>query len=135
MATNESILTVIEPTDGGDTALDLAHETVERGGEAKVVMVISDRVRRNIAEFARSENLSSADAEVYAIERLGEQVRSRIGANTSITTSYQTGDLAKLVTPETTTVAVPAHFISRRGARKLSQQIGVPVVVSGPEAA
>lgn len=44
MGNREHMLTIVEPTIGGHATLDLAHETVERGGTASVVMVITGRV-------------------------------------------------------------------------------------------
>ena len=45
MTKPEHLLTIVEPTHGGDTTLDLAHEAVARGGTATVLMVITERVR------------------------------------------------------------------------------------------
>lgn len=130
MANKETILTIVEPTKGGDSTLELAHDAVERGGQANVVMLITDRVRRNIADFARSENISTADAEIYAIDRLAEQCRSRVGGDTTVTTRRRSGDLLSLLTPDTTAIAVPERLLSQRAARKITKRTGIPVVIA-----
>ena len=108
MAKREHLLTLVEPTKGGDATLDLAHNTVERGGDATVVMVITDRVRRDISDYAASENLDRADAEGRALTQLDSYCRTRVGGSTNVETRYSGArtDVAKLVTPEITAIAM-----------------------------
>ncbi len=132
MAKREHLLTIVEPTTGGDTTLELAHDAVERGGAATVVMVITDRVRRDIDAFAASEDLDRADAEGRALEQLDDYCRSRVGPSTTIATRYSGArtDVAELVTPEITAVAVPEGLLGQRAISRLVKRTGLPVVVT-----
>ncbi len=40
MSKNEHVLTIVEPTIGGDTTLDIARDIVARGGTTSVLMVV-----------------------------------------------------------------------------------------------
>ncbi|MDH4279873.1 MAG: hypothetical protein OEW83_17525 [Acidimicrobiia bacterium] len=132
MAKREHLLTLVEPTKGGDATLDLAHNTVERGGDATVVMVITDRVRRDISDYAASENLDRADAEGRALTQLDSYCRTRVGGSTNVETRYSGArtDVAKLVTPEITAIAVPDGLLGERAIGKLVKRTGLPVVVA-----
>lgn len=136
MAKREHLLTLVEPTKGGDATLDLAHNTVERGGDATVVMVVTDRVRRDIDAYASSENLDRADAEGRALNQLDNYCRTRVGGSTNVVTRY-TGprtNVAELVTPEITAIAVPEGLIGQRAIAKLVKRTGLPVVVAPAQA-
>ena len=134
MAKKEHLLTIVEPTDGGDSTLDLAHDVVNRGGDASVVMLITDRVRRNIADFASSENIGFGDAAAIAMEQLNRRTAERIGGTSSIQTYYETrnqvGEITEWLSPDTTAIAVPERLLSTRSIRKLSNSTGLPVVVT-----
>ncbi len=132
MTKREHLLTLVEPTKGGDATLDLAHSTVERGGDATVVMLITDRVRRDISDYATSENLDRAEAEGRAMDQLDRYCRSRVGGDTTVVASYRWPhtDVAKLVTPGITAIAVPERLVSKRSVRKLVKRTGLPVVVA-----
>ncbi len=132
MAKREHLLTLVEPTKGGDATLELAHETVERGGEATVVMVITNRVRRDIDAYATSENLDRADAEGRALNQLDNYCRNRVGGSANVETRYSgpRTDVAEFVTPEITAIAVPDGLIGQRAIGKLVKRTGLPVVVT-----
>lgn len=132
MAKREHLLTIVEPTKGGDATLDLAHNTVERGGDATVVMVITDRVRRDIDAYAASENLDRADAEGRALNQLDNYCRDRVGGSADVVTRYSgpRTNVAELITPEITAIAVPEGLIGQRAIAKLVKRTGLPVVVT-----
>lgn len=132
MTKREHLLTLVEPTTGGDATLDLAHSTVERGGDATVVMVITDRVQRDIDAYAASENLDRPDAEGRALTQLDNYCRSRVGGSTNVETRYSgpRTDVAELVTPEITAIAVPEGLMDQRAIGKLVKRTGLPVVVA-----
>ncbi|MDH3302135.1 MAG: hypothetical protein OES24_16680 [Acidimicrobiia bacterium] len=136
MAKREHLLTLVEPTKGGDATLDLAHDTVERGGDATVVMVVTDRVRRDIDAYASSENLDRADAEGRALNQLDNYCRTRVGGSTNVVTRYSSPrtNVAELVTPEITAIAVPEGLIGQRAIGKLVKRTGLPVVVTPAQA-
>jgi hypothetical protein len=137
VANHEHLLTIVEPVPGGDTTLDLAHETVERGGTARVVMVITDRVRRDISAFAKSENLDLSDAETLALDRLRTQCADRVGGSPTVETYF--GNLAvglrDHLTDGTTAIAVPKHLGAGRRIRRTAAKAGIPLIVTPKRAA
>lgn len=137
MTKYEHMLTIVEPTPGGDSTLDLAHETVERGGSASVVMVITDRVQRDIRDFAQSENLDRGVAQAQALDQLAELCVGRIGGSPHVATHF--GDVAQAlrqhVTADTTVIAVPERLAAGRRLRRLASKSGIPMVISPKRAA
>lgn len=136
-AKREHLLTIVEPTVGGDETLTLAHDTIERGGGASIVMMITDRVRRDIAEYAQSEGMSRLDAEGKALDQLSADCLGKVGGDATImmTTSNVT-DVERLVTDDTTAIAVPERLMTDRSVRKLAKTTGLPVIVTpSPRAA
>ena len=133
----DHLLTIVEPTPGGDTTLDLAQETAARGGDVSVVVVISDRVQRDIRDYAASEELDHADAEMLAVDQLLSQCRTRIGGMPDVRTHFGPvrTDVVKYVKPETTAIAVPERLADGNLARLLTVYTGLPVIVAPSRAA
>lgn len=127
--TPEHLLTVVEPIPGGDESLELAHDTVERGGQASVVMLITKRVRRHIDDYARAENLDLGHAEVLALDQLERMCTERIGADVPITAEFHRFNDRNL-TAGVTAIAVPERLVRDRSIRRLARRAGVPVVVA-----
>ncbi len=132
MSTREHLLTIVEPTPGGDATLELAHDTVARGGTATVVMVITDRVQRDIRAFAESEELEYGQAEALALDRLQDYCRARLGGTATVDTYFGTlrSDIVRYVTSETTAIALPTRLVSDRLIERLSAYTGRPVIVT-----
>ena len=132
MTTREHLLTVVEPTTGGDTTLELAHDVVERGGTASLVLMVTKRVRQDIAAFAAGADLEIGEAEAIALDRLSLDCEQRVGASQSTTFVHSStnSDLRSFLTPDTTAIALPAHLASRRTVRRLGSATGLPVVVA-----
>lgn len=137
MANSEHVLTIVEPTTGGDATLDLAHQTVDRGGSARVVMVITDRVRRDIRDYAESEDLDRGVAEAQALEQLRQLCAARVGGSPPVATHF--GDLRTLLadhlTADTTAIAVPERLADGRWIRRTAATTGIPVTVTPNRAA
>ena len=68
MNTPQHLLAVIEPTDDGDSSVDIAREFVSKGGRATVILMITSQVRHDIREFADAESLHPSHAEAIALE-------------------------------------------------------------------
>lgn len=132
MSNHEHILTFVEPTTGGDATLELAHETVARGGSASVVMVITDRVRRDIQAYAASEDLGIGEAESIAVDQLRAQCADRVGGSPALATHYGPlgSDLVRYVTSETTSIAIPERLVADKLVQRIVTYTGRPVVVA-----
>lgn len=137
MPKREHLLTLVEPTTGGDNTLDVAKETAARGGDVSVVMVITDRVRRDICDYAKSEDLDHADAEELALGQLQSQCSSRVGGSPRVMTHFGPvrSNVVRYVTPETTAIAVPERLAAGNLAQLLTVYTGLPVIVTPSRAA
>ncbi len=132
MSHPEHLLTIVEPSPGGDTTLDLARDTVARGGTATVLMVITDRVKRDIRNFAESEGLAIGEAEAIALEQLQTQCQDRIGDVPWLVTKYGAigSDVVQYVTADTTAVAIPARLVTDKLVERIATYSGRPVIVA-----
>jgi hypothetical protein len=133
----EHVLAVVEPTDRGDAALDVAHDVVARGGRASVLMVITSRVDDDIRSYAASEDLSVSEAEATALERLVGYCNERIGDDvpTIVERFGRLGtDIRRHISEDITSVAVPEGLFQQRSLDKMSAATGRPVVVAQPAA-
>ena len=132
MSKNEHLLTIVEPTFGGDATLDFAHETVARGGTASVLMVITDRVQRDIRAFAESEALDQSEAETQALDQLRTRCNDRIGGAPRFDTHFGSigSEVVKYVTADTTAIAIPARLVTDRLIERIVAYSGKPVIVA-----
>ena len=136
--TPEHVLTLVEPTGGGDRTLDIAHDVVARGGRASVVMLITDRVDADIRAYADSENLSRGEAEAAAIDQLTDYCSGRVGSDvpTIVERFGRLGtDIRRHITEDITSVAVPEGLLDARGINRLARRTGRPVTVTPSSAA
>ncbi len=131
MTKQEHLLTIVEPVPGGDTTLDLAQETVARGGRATVLVVVTDRVERNIKAYAESQGLGVGEAEAISLKRLRSECRDRIGDVPWLVAHYGSvgSDVVKYITADTTAVAIPARLVNDRLVERIASYSGRPVTV------
>lgn len=132
MTPREHLLTIVEPTIGGDATLDLAEDTVARGGTAKVVMIITDRVQRDIRDFAAAEDLAWNDAQSQALDRLRSFYAARTGAiSVFVTAAGQLDEqLRGHVTPDTTAIAIQEQLLANFSVQAFTKATGIPVIVA-----
>ncbi len=132
MSKNEHLFTIVEPTIGGDTTLDIARETVARGGTASVLMVITDRVQRDIRAFAESEELALGEAEAQALDQLRTTCSNRIGGSPRLETHFGAigSEVVKYLTADTTAIAIPAPLATSRLVERIVAYSGRPVIVA-----
>lgn len=132
MSTNEHLFTIIEPAPGGDSTLDVARQTIARGGSASVALVITPRVEQDIQDFAASEDIGSGQAETLALDQFLERYRQAIGGDPTIAVHYGTlgSDVLKHMPPNTTAIAVPANLAKDRIVERLAAYTGRPVIVA-----
>jgi hypothetical protein len=133
-ASTEHLLAVVEPIADGDAPLDFARDVVARGGRASVLMLITDRVRADIRDYAEVIDLPDyAEAEARAIERLTAICGERIGVEvpTAVARFGWLGvDFRRYISEEITSVAVPEAIVGRRGVDRMLGRLGRPVVVT-----
>lgn len=132
MSYRENLLTIVEPSTGGDATVELAREAVLRGGRASLLLVITDRVERDIQAFADAEELPYGRAEAIALQRLADDYVARIGGSPRIFTHYGAlgTDILKYVGADTTAIAVPASMAAGGVVQSIVAYSGRPVVVA-----
>lgn len=132
MPQKQHLLAIVEPTPGGDTTLDLAHDTVAQGGSASVVMVVTDRIKRDIRAFADAEGLDRGEAEALALDQLRSHYSARIGGEPDFVTHYGPvdRDVVKHVTADTTAIAIPTQLANGKLVDRLATNSGRPVTVT-----
>lgn len=131
MSTREHLLAIVEPAPGGDAILDLARDTVARGGTVSVVIAVTERVQRSIRALVESEELAHGEAEARALDQLRAYCAERVGGNFKLDTYIGTPgtDVVRYVTVETTAIALPARLAGNRLVERLAAYTGMPVIV------
>jgi len=140
MNTQEHVVAFVEPTLDGELALEVAQETINEGGRATVVVLVSRQTMTDVRAFAESENLTVPDATAIYFDRLAATYSSKLGndkASAVVTESAYSGrylfDVATRVEP--TTIVVPQRLASRRGWRSFVGRSEVPVLITPTPAA
>ena len=140
MNTQEHVVAFVEPTLDGESALEVAQETINEGGRATVVVLVSRQTMTDVRAFAESENLTVPDATAIYFDRLAATYSSKLGndkASAVVTESAYSGrylfDVATRVEP--TTIVVPQRLASRRGWRSFVGRSEVPVLITPTPAA
>lgn len=134
----EHIVAIVQPTGRSDSTIDVARDVVVNGGRATVVMLITDRVRKDIRDFADAENLSIGEAEAIALDRLREGYVAAIGAGHTDVVVSTVSDAQWQVQPALTTatkIAVGEDALNRHALNRLASGTTVPVIVAPPRAA
>ena len=137
MSRQEHLLTIVEPTRGGDTTLELAHETVARGGKASVVMVVTDRVQRDLQAHLQTDESGRGEAETQALDQLRSQYSARIGGAPMLATHFGAlgSEVVKYVTADTTAIAIPERLVIDKLIQRIAMYSGLPVIVTPSRAA
>jgi hypothetical protein len=140
MNTQEHIVAFVEPTRDGEATLEIAQETVNSGGRATVVLLVSRKTMSDVRDFAESENLTIPDATAIYFERLADTYASRLGnpeTSAVVTESAYAGrhlfETATQAHP--TTIVMPQRLANRRGWRSFVGRSQVPVLITPPPAA
>ena len=79
MNTQEHVVAFVEPTLDGESALEVAQDTIGSGGRATVVVLVSRQTMTDVRAFAESEDLTVPDATAIYFDRLAETYSSRLG--------------------------------------------------------
>lgn len=135
MKLQEHLLAVVDPTEAGDSTLDIASDVVARGGKATVVVLVNQRVRDDLRRFADSEDLDLHTGQAIALDRLSDSYALRVGGDDTETiicdSTFSARDLLDVAAESrATSIVVPQQLTSRRNLRKLVSDAHVAVVVA-----
>jgi hypothetical protein len=140
MSNQEHLVAVIDHPGEAGATIDIARETVNRGGRATLILLLTADDRKTIQALAEGERLSIGEAEAVFVGRLQENYRRRVGAGDIRTIvrnrpSSARAVLAAASQARATTLAVPSSVARhRRWGRALSRS-PLPIVVTPPRAA
>lgn len=129
----DHIVAIVQPTSDQDTTVDIARDVVANGGRATIVMLITDRVRKDIREFAEGEGLSLGEAEAMAIDRMSDEYIATVGAGrTNVIVSTMAGGLSPKhpALAGATSIAVGQQALNRQSLQRLVSGATIPVVVA-----
>ena len=136
----EHIVAVVEPTIAGESTLDVAHDTVSRGGRASVVVLLTKETIGNIRKFAEVEELTFPDAREIFLERLTDAYAARVGIGESSvvtldTDTYTGRSVIENAQKHATTIAIAQKVANLRGWRAPISRSRVPILISPTRAA
>lgn len=139
MTNQEHIVAVVEPTPNGEAPLEMAENTIRRGGQATVVVVLTRPTLDDIRAFAAAEDLTVPDAKEIFVDRLVDQYSARLGVAESRIVAI--GDYSARSVMQgaedlnATTIAMPQMMARRHGWRGSIVRSRLPVVITPPKAA
>jgi hypothetical protein len=134
----EHTLAVVEPSVDDDTTVDIARETVARGGEATIIVLLGRKTAANIAAFADSENLGIADGREIYLDRLAASYTSLFGNRVRF---VEDGPRAERVVFDeaarghATSVVMPQRLVGHRNWKSAVSKSQVPVLLAPRKAA
>jgi hypothetical protein len=140
MASNEHIVAVVEPTKDGEATLDIAHQVVDRGGKATVLILLTNATMNDVRAFAAAEDIGFGDALEIFRERLAETYAARVGVDPSSTIVANHLPMGRTVfdaatEASATIIALPQRLARARGWRGPLGRSRLPVVIAPPAAA
>lgn len=132
MTNHEHLLALVDPSKrSGDSALEMADQTLKRGGRVTVLFLLSGPSARSLADFAASEGVGIGEAaEVY-----GAQIKQALGGadRVEVLTSY--GDDLATTLPRVarsvaaTSMVVPVSMTKERPVARFVFEADLPVTV------
>jgi hypothetical protein len=134
----EHTLAVLEPTLDGDSTLEFAKETVARGGDASIVVLLGRETEANIAAFANAEGLTFADGREIYLERLSAMYTDLFGDRVSFVIEgrhVERDIFAEAIRGNATSVIVPQRLVGYRHWKSAVSKSQVPVLLAPPKAA
>jgi len=134
----EHTLAVVEPTLDGEATLEIAKETLARGGDATVVILLGRGMDANIAAFAKAEDLAFADARAIYFDRLSATYGNVFGDRVRFVFDNRHAErevFAEATRGHATSVVVPQHLVSHRNWKSAVAKSQVPVLLAPPKAA
>lgn len=135
MSNREHMIAVIDPTLDAEPTLEMARETIRRGGKATLVVLLSADDRRTMQALAEGERMSIGDAEEIYIDRATNAlVRSVGGTDTTAIVRYRPSTARDLLATaeqlRATSMSVPASLVRHRKWRSALRSMPLPVYVA-----
>lgn len=109
----EHVLIVVEPSGDGDATLEIGRSVIARGGQVSVLMLVTDRIERDIRDFAASEDLDHGTAEAQALDQLTQFCIDRLGVAVDVQIAHVGRariDLETYIDTRITAIAVPQRL-------------------------
>jgi hypothetical protein len=134
MTNREHLLTFIVPNKAGETPLDIAADSVARGGKATLVVLLDKEAHKDFRRFAEAEDLDAATGEAIARERMIDFYTSRVGGvdtDTVLAESNSTLDMVRTVeATHATSIVIPQELAARSDLRQFVSGARVPVLIA-----
>jgi hypothetical protein len=135
LSDREHIIAVIDPTRDTEPTLEIARETVRRGGKATLVLLLGADDRRTMQALAEGARLSLGQAEEIYIDRATSALlRSVGGAGTTAIVRYRPSTARDLLATaerlRATSLSVPASLVRQRQWRSALSNMPLPVYVT-----
>lgn len=134
MDNREHLLTFIVPNKAGETSLDIAAESVARGGKATLVVLLDKAVREDFRRFAEAEDLDAPTGEAIARERLIDFYSSRVGGvdtETVLADVNSSRDMLRTAeAAHATSIVIPQELAARPDLQKFMSSTRIPVTVA-----
>lgn len=135
----EHTIAVVEPSiDGDSTTVELARETVARGGDATILVLIGRETMDNVTAFSKSENLDIHDGRAIYFERLAKGYEDLFGARVKLIADGAHAErfvFDAASQEQATSVVMPQRLVGRRNWKSAVSKSQVPVLLAPPKAA
>lgn len=140
MSNQEHVLGLIDSHPNSTAVLDVAHDVVERGGRATLVVVLSSDDRRHIRDLADAEDIGVPDATALYMDNITETYGAFVGKTATVTVLHAPSldpraAIATAADEGVTIVALPSSLAGTRQGRSAIGRTAVPVLVVPARAA
>lgn len=140
MTSQEHTIAIVEPTLDGESTIDFAKQTVDRGGRATVVVLVGRGTQDAVAAFASSEELTLPDARQIYMERLAQTYAERFSGTEKVTIVADGHHANRIVfataaQSKATSIVMPQHLVTRRKWKTSVAESQIPVLIAPPRAA
>lgn len=134
----EHTLAVLEPSIDDGTTVDIARETLARGGDATIMVLLGRATAANIAAFADSENLGIADGREIYLDRLAASYMGLFGNRVRFIEDGPRADRVvfdEVTRGHATSVVMPQRLVGHRNWKSSVSKSQVPVLLAPRKAA
>jgi hypothetical protein len=134
----EHTLAVVEPTVDGDDTVTYARETLARGGDATIIVLLGRETMANISAFANAEDLSQADGREIYLQRLSETYMGLAGSRVMFVADGPRADrfvFDEVGREHATSVVIPQRLVGHRNWKSAVRKSQVPVLFAPRKAA
>lgn len=135
----EHVVAVVDNPSGAESVLEYARDSVQRGGTATVVLLMTPTVKRAIRELARQQAISPVTAERVYLTQAREAIKNTVGGDAETIVSSRLAGVrcafeaaAKV---HATALTLPTSLAGRRGWGRAMAKAPMPVTVTPSRAA